>query len=193
MLSDGAADKVVNEYLNMGLHQTAEKVWDDIKSAPGDDVVRLHSVRTLNKDGKVCSEFDVRDPITIEINFNVLEEGHKLCAALEILNTAGQLLMISIDNYVKGNWHNQEPHPQGLFRSRCVIPGDFLTEGDMSANLCIFSPPARPNIESHIREIDILRFAVSDEMDPGGVRGSYPYEWGNPALRPRLNWTTQRI
>ncbi len=193
LVSDGSADKVVNEYLNMGLHQTAEKVWNDIKSAPGNDAVRLHSVRALDKDGKVCSEFDVRDPVTIEINFNVLEKGYKLCAAIEILNTTGQLIMISLDNYVKGDWRNQEPYSTGLFKTRCVIPADFLTEGDISINLTIFSPPARPNVESHVREIDLLRFAVIDKMDSGGVRGSYPYEWGNPALRPLLNWTTERV
>ncbi len=193
MVSSGSADKVVNEYLNMGLHQTAEKVWSNIKSAPGDDAVRLHSVRALDKDGNVCSEFDVRDQVTIEINFNVFEKGHKLCAAIEILNTTGQLIMISIDNYVKGDWRNQEPYHSGLFRSKCVIPGDFFTEADLSVNMCIFSPPARPNVESHVREIDVLRFAVIDKMDPSGVRGSYPFEWGNPALRPRLTWTTEKI
>jgi hypothetical protein len=30
-------------------------------------------------------------------------------------------------------------------------------------------------------------------MDPGGVRGNYPHEWGRPAVRPRLRWVVEHM
>jgi hypothetical protein len=29
-------------------------------------------------------------------------------------------------------------------------------------------------------------------MDPDGARGSFPYDWGVPAVRPFLKWHRQR-
>ena len=193
LVKDGTAEEVIRKYLEIGAELTGERVWQDRDKAPGNDIVRLLGICTKDQSGQIRSQFDVRDPILIEIRYDMLKEGHKLCMSLEVLNTMGRGLFVSVDDYVKGDWRNQDPHPPGSFKSTCLIPGDLLTEGDISISLWMFSPPARPNLEAHICEREVINLSVTDKMDPGGVRGNYPYNWGNPAVRPRLYWNKEKI
>jgi lipopolysaccharide transport system ATP-binding protein len=189
---NGSVEKAVSEYLALGMSRLGERVWSDLATAPGNDVVRLLGMRCRNARGEVCSQFDVRDPVALEIEYAVLREGSQVCSVVEFLNALTQNLMVSFDDYVAGTWGKQGPGPTGVFRSTCLVPGDLFTEGDISINLRIFSPPDRPNDNPYVRELDVARFRVTDVMAPGGVRGSYPFEWGGPALRPRLSWVTER-
>ena len=163
----------------------------DIAQAPGDDVVRLVGIRTKNQGGEVCSQFDVRDPVAVEIDYTVFREGHQLCVVITFHNAVGQGLFVAFDDYIYKAWGKQNPCPVGSFRATCLIPGDLLTEGDVSIDLYIFSPPFQPNEAFHVRELEILRFGVNDRRDPDGVRGNYPHHWGAPAVRPRLRWSTE--
>jgi hypothetical protein len=101
--------------------------------------------------------------------------------------------MASMDNYVKGPWGEQTPYPPGEYKSLCIIPGDFLNEGEISINMWIYSPPAQPSELFHVRLMDAAGVKIEDKYNPGGVRGSFPYEWGfPPVIRPRLQWITQK-
>jgi hypothetical protein len=181
----------IDEYLEFGARRRGERVWADLDQAPGADVVRLLGIRFKNRSDNVSGEFDVREPLTLEMEYAVLKDGYQLCAVLEFINAMGQVLFVAFDSYVDGPWGRQAPCPVGVVTTRCLVPGDFLTEGDVTINLRIFSPPGRPNDDPHVRELDVLRFVVTDNMEMAGVRGSFPYEWGRPALRPRLRWVTE--
>jgi len=51
-----------------------KRVYSNIEQAPGDDFVRVRSIRSLNQEEKVCIVFDVRDPVILEIEYQVLKE-----------------------------------------------------------------------------------------------------------------------
>jgi len=193
VLFDGSVDEAIGSYMDLVLDRQGERVWKDINQAPGNDVVRLLAARSRNQQGYITSEFDVRDPVTLEIEFQVLKADHKLCASLEFINGMGVWVMHSFDNYTQGDWRSQAPYEPGVYQARCTIPGDLLTDGQMAINLRIFSPPIFPNESPHIREFDLLSFNVLDQMDPKGVRGNFPYNWGSPAVRPQLDWITERL
>jgi len=193
ILMDGPVDEVTQRYLGVQNPEVSERIWTDTARAPGDDVVRLLAVRAKNRSGAVCSRFDVHGSVTIEINYRVLKEGHQLCAVLELLDATGQLIVVAFDRYTDGPWGKQSPCMPGFVRSSWLLPEDFLSPGDMSVNLRVFSPPLEPNAAPHVRELDVIRFAVADGMDPGSVRGSFPYAWGLPAVRPRLHRFTERL
>ena len=194
--AEGSIDLVVESYLGSAVNLDRERTWEDISRAPGDDVVRLLGIRLKGEGGQVRSECDVREQVGIEFDFVVLREGYQLCARIDLSNETGERILASLDNYVSGPWGVQHSYDVGRYRSSCIIPGDLLNEGELQVNLRMFSPPGDPGLgsNSHIYELGILRFAVTDEMKPGGVRGSYPYVWGSDIpLRPRLRWTTQSI
>ncbi|MFQ6026871.1 MAG: polysaccharide ABC transporter ATP-binding protein, partial [Dehalococcoidia bacterium] len=189
---DGSARDAVQAYLGEGLSRREERVWEDLAQAPGDDVVRLVSVRCKDQYGEIRSLYDVREPVEIEFEYAVLKEGHQLCSCLELVNAMGQPIIVSFDNYVEDTWGGQDPYSVGSFRATCLLPSDFLNDGAIQVNLRIFTPPDLPNDAPHVREIDILRITVVDEMDPAGVRGTFPQAWG-AAVRPRLCWRMERM
>jgi len=44
----------------------------------------------------------------------------------------------------------------------------------------------------HVSKEDLVIFAVSDRMDPVGVRGNYPLYWPVGEVRPRLPWAVKK-
>jgi lipopolysaccharide transport system ATP-binding protein len=189
---DGPIATTVEEYLGGSAELEGERSWPDPARAPGNDVVRLLRIRTTNQHGDTWQEFDVHEQLSLEFDYHVLKEGHQLSTGIELINSSGDPVLISLDNYIHGRWGDQQPHETGTFTSSCVIPGDLLNEGEVSFNLRIFSPPWEPNSQPHVREKGVLRLRIVDRMNTCGVRGSYPYNWGKPAVRPRLSWTTRR-
>src|SRR5512138_3373878 len=66
---DDSTGAVVSKYLTMGVTQHGERLWPDIHEAPGDNLARLRGVRVLDRDKKICTSFDVRDPVAIEVEY----------------------------------------------------------------------------------------------------------------------------
>jgi lipopolysaccharide transport system ATP-binding protein len=190
---DGTVEAAVREYVALGAAEVGERRWTDRATAPGNDVVRLVGIRLRGADGGVTAHVDVHDPFTVEIDYAVTQSGQQVCAVMEFLDTMGAPLFVAFDDYVKGPWGEQLPHPVGTFRSTCHVPGDLMNEGDVTINLRLFSPPAQPNDRPHVRELGVLRFAVNDRMDPAAVRGRFPYSWGVPSMRPALVWSTMDL
>ncbi len=182
LIADGATDGVVKRYLSSGLGTIAETKWDDIKSAPGNDTVRLRAVRAKNANGEVANEFNIQEPICVEIEFQVLEESDIL-DGLEFKNESGLLIFVSMNN-LDPEWHNRK-RPVGIYRGICSIPGNFLNEGTYVVTIAIMSG----TIALHARERDVISFHVFDPGS-GGVRGDFTREWPDVAVRPLLEWKT---
>ena len=188
VVMEGSADEAVSKYLGEEMDRTAERTWPDINKAPGDDVVRMHAVRVLDQNGKVCTNFDVRDPVSVELEYWVLEEGHRLVLQLYFINEMGHVLFISKDN-LDSPWRDSVC-PTGHHRRTCHVPGDFLNEGEISITYGIDSIGMSHLM--HATGRDVVGFRVSDRMDPGGVRGNFPLQWRHDGVRPRLHWTVEK-
>ena len=135
----------------------------------------------------------MREPLTLEIAFQVRKEA-QLAISAQFIGTMDTYIMASMDNYIQGPWGRQTPYAPGMYKASCFIPGDFLNEGQLSVNLWIYSPPMPPSDQPHVELMDAVRVTIADGHQPGGSRGTFPYEWGGgPAVRPRLKWTTEQI
>lgn len=183
---DGVTDEVTRRYFGENKIRSGEQIWPDIVKAPGDNVVRLQAARLLNQNGEVGISFDVRDPVTVELEYRVLEEGHHLVVHFVFSNEMGHIIFTSRDN-LDSPWRDSVC-PTGHFRSRCQIPGDFLNEGEVTVYCAITTTTGTANL-GHVSELDLVRFKVSDKMDHGGVRGNYPLHWDSDGVRPRMKWT----
>lgn len=184
IVMDGPTEEVVKHYLGSGLHTQAESKWDNIKSAPGGDVVRLHVVRAKNNKGEVTSEFNIQESIYIEIEFWVLQDGFVLNDFFRFYDESGLFLFTSYNNQDSA-WRNQK-RSKGLYRGVCCIPGNFLTEGNFSVWAAVATLPGT----LHALEIDAIAFHVHDPGS-GGARGDYTSEWPGGVIRPILEWTTE--
>ena len=102
VVMEGSTDEVISKYLGEKMERTGEQIWLDVNKAPDYDmvrgVVRMHAIRVLDRNGKVCTNFDVRDPVSVEVEHWVLEEGHRLIIQLYFINEMGHVLFVSKDN-----------------------------------------------------------------------------------------------
>jgi lipopolysaccharide transport system ATP-binding protein len=187
VLMDGAVPDVTLTYLRMGLEQEGERLWE-AADAPGDSAVRLRRVRVRDRDGNVTTAFSVRDPVFLELEYDVLEDC-PLDAYVFVSNEVGVTVFVSLDNNASP-W-SDVARPSGTYRSTCQIPGDFLNAGQYAISFYLSQ-----NLDKavmHVEAQDALWFGVSDSADPAGVRGNFRHEWPRSALRPRLDWTVERL
>jgi lipopolysaccharide transport system ATP-binding protein len=184
---DGGVRAVVNKYVTLGLERQGERVWASLDQAPGDEVARMRAVRVLDHNGRVCTDFDVRDPIWIEMEYWVLRDVNWLNASFYLYNERGELLLASVDNTTDSPAGDRK-RAAGFYRSVCHIPADLLNDGQIyiQANL------TEENL-IHTLQKDIVTFSVHDAMDPRGSHGNARWPWPAAAVRPRLQWTQERF
>ena len=184
-IAEGPTEEVIRKYQGQLSGIIGERIWEDISKAPGGDVVRMYAMRVLDRKGEVSTNFDVRDPISIEIEYKVLEEGHHLVSQFCFINEMRHLLFYTKDN-LDSPWRDCS-HPTGYYRSICNIPGDFFNEGSIFVSFGI-DEPERMHSTARATMLDVVGFMVSDKMDPEGVRGNYEWRWSKYGLRPRMKW-----
>jgi lipopolysaccharide transport system ATP-binding protein len=180
---EGPADEVAKTYLGSSLKLSAERVWNDLDEAPGNDIARLLVVRVCDEFGQVSSHLDIRKPIKIEMEFEVLKPGHHLAPNISLFNEKRSYLFVTIDTSPAA----RQPRPVGQYVSSVWIPGNFLSDGVVLVNTALTTP--NPVI-IHYNVLDALTFQVVDSLEDSATRGDFidamPGE-----IRPLLPWTTQ--
>jgi lipopolysaccharide transport system ATP-binding protein len=186
VLEDGPSHQVVSAYLNAGLGTTAAREWPDLAKAPGDDVVRLRAVRVRTEDGRITDAVDIRRPVAIEMEYQVLQPDHLLMPYYNVFNQEGLRLFTAIDQ--DPAWQRR-PRPTGRYKSTVWIPGNLLAEGTL------FMGPAMRTKEPMIRHFNVreaIAFQVIDSLDGDSARGDWAGGLGG-VVRPMLKWETQFI
>lgn len=184
IIDDGPAHEVASRYLTRGLGTRAAREWDDPRRAPGGDICRLAAVRVRNQRGAIADTIDIREPVGIEIEYEVLEPGLLFRSDFGLWNEDGVRLFMAVEN--DPSWRHRR-RPAGRFASTAWIPGNFLAEGhflvDVSVNIL------EPDI-AQIIEPSVVAFQVVDSMEGDSARGDYGGHLPG-VVRPMLNWTTQ--
>jgi lipopolysaccharide transport system ATP-binding protein len=183
MAADGSGSHVVEEYMGRG-GGAAEREWLDADTAPGDDRVRLKAVRVVNERGEPVTEFDIREPVVVEVEYWNLssEPGFRPYSNLHFFNAEGTHLFVSSD-YNSLEWR-RHPRSRGLVRGRCRIPGNFFAEGGVFVTAAVSS--LEPTVV-HAIENDAVAFHVFDLSEGDGVRGEYAGDFPG-VVRPMLEW-----
>ncbi|NNJ09096.1 ABC transporter ATP-binding protein [Chloroflexales bacterium ZM16-3] len=186
VLADGPSDQVVSDYLSGGSSSTAERIWDDPAQSPGAEVARLRAARICGPDGNVSESIDIRQPVSLEMEYDVLRDGFVLMPNMHLYNDQGTHLFTTID--VDPEWRHRQ-RPAGRWVSRAQIPGNLLAEGTHFVNVSmITNDPVIPQF--HEREA--VAFQVYDTMDGDSARGDYGSQMGG-VVRPMLKWENRRI
>jgi lipopolysaccharide transport system ATP-binding protein len=186
VLADDASHRVTTAYLRSGKGTTGMRDWEDTRLAPGNDVVRLHSVSVRTATGDVTDAIDIRSPVTLEVVFDVFQDGFALYPALQLFTSDGTCAFTSIDS--DPDWF-QRRRPTGRCVSRVNIPGNILAEGSHLVTVGIAShDPYRV----HLQEADVVAFHVTDPIEGDSARGDYAGPMLG-VLRPLLPWTNQYI
>lgn len=180
---DGPASQVTSSYLLSSLNTAAERRWEDPAASPGDDVVRLRAIRIRSTEGATIEAADIRQPIGIEMTYDVLKPGHYLVPRYELLNESGLCVFSTLG--LEPEWRTR-PRPMGRLVSTAWIPGNYLAEGTLLVTGRVFSPEP---LKNHFYERDLVAFHVVDSLDGDAARGDW--EGALPGVvRPLLEWTT---
>lgn len=180
----GPTASVVAEYVFRGDGGKGERRWHDLRTAPGDDAIRLTAVRAKDADGKVPEYFDIRRQIGIEIEYHVLRPGLFFTPSLHLVNESGVILFLSQETT---NW-TSVPRSMGVHASTCWVPGNFLAEGQFHVDIGFWGFSHPPS--SKAKQSGVISINVHDTLEGDSVRGSstHPY-YG--VVRPSLKWTFQ--
>lgn len=184
IIGDDDATSIVSRYLTAGHGTTAIRKWEDPAAAPGDKVARLRGICTTTSEGDGQAAIDVRQPVGLKMEFDVLEEGHILLPYYDIYNDDGVRAFTSIHN--DPDWHNR-PRPCGPYKVTAWIPGNLLNEGTYYIRVTLRTPARK---YSPFSERDAIAFTVFDRAEGDSSRG----EWVGKlpgTVRPALEWDTE--
>jgi len=182
ILADGPSPKVVSSYLSSDLGTTGAREWSP-ENAPGNHIVRLLAVRVRTKEGQVADALDIRQPIGLEMEFEVLQPDHLLVPNFHVSNEEGICVFILGD--MDPAW-KRRPRPAGRFVSTAWIPGNFLAEGTLVVGAAVSTMDP---VMIHFWEREAVAFQVMDSLDGDSARGDYAGPYGG-VVRPIFPWTT---
>lgn len=184
LVEDGEAHQVAKAYLKSGLGTSAVREWHEIERAPRGEIAWLRAVRIRTEDGTCSDRTDIRKPITLEMEYEVLKPGYRLMPSFHLYNEDGVHVFSLLEH--DPSWRGRK-RPSGHYRSRAVIPGNFLADGMLfvDAGLTTLEP-----LMIQFTERQAVAFQVIDSPEGDTARG----DWAGAmpgAVRPLLNWNTQ--
>jgi lipopolysaccharide transport system ATP-binding protein len=181
--ADGAVAKVAGIYAGGTGGESATEVDFRVRGAlPGSEDVRLLAARLVGDDPG-SPTVDIRLPMSLEMDFEVLKNRYPLNPNVHVFNEEGGCVFISSDGYLHESQHPKSP---GVYRATVTIPGNFMSEGMFSIDVAIstFDP-----LLVHVLERGLFSFRVHDPGEGDSVRGLFAGPMPG-AVRPMLPWKT---
>jgi len=186
LVTKGSAHHVVTHYLDSGLESPSERIWKDMRSAPGNEVARLNAIRVRSDSGQATDTVEANERVGIEMVYEVLQEGHLLVPNFHFFSSDGTYLFVTQD--FNEEWTGQF-RPAGQYTSTAWIPPNLLAEGAVivGAALSTFSP-----MQIHFYERDAIKFHVVEAKRGVSARGHYHGHLPG-VIRPLLEWDTKTV
>jgi lipopolysaccharide transport system ATP-binding protein len=182
---DGAPEEIISAYL-YGKHDREEFPSQrefDVRSAPGDDFVRLRQVRLVASDGISRARFNMDEKFSITIQYEVLKPISHFHLYTRVHTQDGILAFCSAD------WDERElqetRHQPGKYKARLTIPPHLLNTGSYLLTVVGVIPAVRFLFE----ESPVLMFQISSV---GGVGGTESIKRLG-IFRPRLEWSHEAL
>jgi lipopolysaccharide transport system ATP-binding protein len=182
LVMDGQGSDVVAHYLQMESGSGSEQVWHNPATAPGDDLVRMRSVRLVDREGALVDAADIRQPVGVEIAFGVLRHGDPVFPKIKLVDSQGDVAFNALD--IREQW--TEPSPPGEYVATAWIPGNLLSEGLYTVDATICSLGGL-KLWPHAGANEVVSFNVFDPVEGDSARGHYTGSLRG-VVRPLLDW-----
>ncbi len=189
LVNSGPTPEIVEKYLYTKTAECAEQVWENINTAPGNNVVKLHAVRIMSND-KLATSIPSDCEVVFETEYWNRINGCRLIVEVRLLDPdTGYILntfstpeaSLTQDELITG------PLETGLYRSRLVFPPNFFNEKHFSIHLIII----RQNpTTAEINLPDIISFSILDspKLRTPGLGG----KWSG-SIRTLFKWSSTLI
>jgi lipopolysaccharide transport system ATP-binding protein len=128
VIRDGDPETVINGYLGSTPQAfTSERKWDDPRSRPGNDLVRLIALRVLNLSGQSQALYSTSEPIIIETEVELVRHHRALFIGFDLMNQYRVILFRSCHNHLaETEWPRLR---LGYNKLRCALPGNLFNNG----------------------------------------------------------------
>src|SRR6266511_2832557 len=187
IVDEGEPSEVITHYLHTSQSSGSHMSWPDDESAPGDDLVRLLSVRATDENGETIETIDVRDAVGIEFRYRVLRAGPAVFAKIRVRDRRGDIAFNAMDTAA----HAQDSSTPGVYTATGWIPGDLLNEGTATVEVAICSLRA-PKLFQRAQRYEVVSFGVVDPGDGDSARGLFTGQLSG-TVRPLLEWSVERV
>ncbi len=174
----GETRAVVAAYLSKNAVERHEQLWSDLKTAPGNETVRVVSARVQPAPGHDPSFWSVDTPLVVTFQVFNYRPDLPLYFNFHLYNKEG----ICVFNTAS----KREQHPYGVIEGTCRIPGQFLNDDTYSVK---FMTHYRGTFGVVVD--DALVFEISDV----GRQGNDYYDYGKwtGVTRPKLDWSIREL
>jgi lipopolysaccharide transport system ATP-binding protein len=186
IVMDGTAADVVHQHVSGGSEDASSREWSDIDEAPGDDSVRLRSVRLVGQSGGAIAVANHSQPVGIQMTYDVLEEGQILSPYFTVVSDAGMDLFTTAN---ADRSLDEQPRKPGRYINTAWIPGNLLADGSYYVRAVMRSVKKqyRP-----FTERDVITFSVVDDSEIV-VAGGWWEGRASGVIKPDLKWTTEYV
>jgi lipopolysaccharide transport system ATP-binding protein len=174
VVTTGDACSVVSEYLRHNLEQSLEQCWDDPRTAPGNDKVRLRRVFIAPEDADTKRDMTVATPIQLGFEYWNYVAGSQLNISIVLYDLQDVCVFNSVSE--------PSPYRDGLFRSICHIPSNFLNDNTYRVRLLIVKDTSIPLLDIE----NVATFQIRDIVRDGNWYG----KWVG-VIRPKFEWSSE--
>jgi lipopolysaccharide transport system ATP-binding protein len=184
IVATGNVSEVVMKYYSEGTSSPAAFDFSHGNKYVGSEQARLLAGFVRNPAGVPSAEIDISEAATIEMDFEIIDaSGGPFLPNFHFHTSDGVVAFVSVDPI-------QSAAVPGKYKVRCEIPAHFLNEGTYFVGFALTT--FAEGVTVHFFERGAVSFNVRDPIvgiaSRGGWAGSMP-----GAVRPNLNWTTERV
>ena len=174
ILDKGEINKVVDAYLHENKRAILEQEWNTIENAPGNDLLKLRSIKLIPRVEEQTEHLTVNTPISIEFDLWILKPS-TINISMHLDTISGVTIFAVSSPKIDCE--------QGLAKFRCNIPGNILNDGIYSVLMMVVE-----DSKAIFKFDNAITFEIHDVKRPGNWLGKWP-----GAVRPNFPWDYQLI
>jgi len=174
---DGGPNSAVVAYSRSYSKSVSEQAWPDSDEAPGNEDIRLRSVRVVPDTEKPEEPITVESPFLMEFTFRVLAPRAVFFVGIHFRSVNGNIVFRSAASPAAA--------PEGAYRSVCHVPGNLLNNGKYTLDLYFMRDG---NVVLYKMESPLVFEVFDTEKEAGHFIGDVP-----GVVRPSLRWDMEPL
>jgi len=180
IVMDGKVNNIVAQYLDNYCDTPSKRTWIYSKS-PGDDHVKLLSIRLKNSKKENIQSIEIRESFGVEIVYRINNLQKQPVAVVHFINAQWIHLFSTHDFYYKQSTINQSSYE---VCETCWLPGKLFNQGRIYINLEISSLSPKKN---HLTLKDAVSFEAIDQRGLEEIKGPFGNQWPG-LIKPEFKW-----